>query len=159
MMCLGLVLSEGDGRLPRQLIKKRNLCVMKSLPRFVGVALLASSMSACSTIDSLQPTDKGITVEVENKPYAEVWKSSVNAMSTNLAIVEMDKSAGVIKSEAPAGMATWGEVVGLFITPTTKVAGSYQIHVVSKTRSTYQLTGQNWAPSVAARIQADLDAE
>lgn len=132
---------------------------MKYLLRFVGVGLLASSITACSTIDGLQPTDEGITVEVENKPYVEVWKSSVNAMSTNLAIVEMDKSTGVIKSEAPAGMATWGEVVGLFITPTTKFADSYKVRVVSKTRSTYQLTGQNWAPSVAARIQADLDTE
>ncbi|MCX2695012.1 hypothetical protein OO256_28845 [Pseudomonas sp. DCB_CB] len=76
-----------------------------------------------------------------------------------MAIVEMNKSAGVIKSEVPAGMATWGEVVGLFITPTTKDSDRYTIHIVSKTRSTYQITGQNWAPSVAARIQSDLDAE
>jgi hypothetical protein len=61
--------------------------------------------------------------------------------------------------EVPAGMATWGEVVGLFITPTNKLSDSYKIHIVSKTRSTYQLTGQNWAPSVAARIQAELDTE
>lgn len=52
-----------------------------------------------------------------------------------------------------------GEVVGLFITPVTKVSDSYMIHIVSKTRSTYQLTGQNWAPSVAARIESDLDIE
>lgn len=127
--------------------------------RMIGVGLLVSGISACSTIDGLEPTDKGITLEVAHKPYAEVWKSSVNAMSTNLAIVEMDKSAGVIKSEAPAGMATWGEVVGLFITPATRVSDSYKVHIVSKTRSTYQLTGQNWAPSVAARIQADLDVD
>ena len=133
--------------------------MIKRCLRLVGLALLASGATACSTIDGLEPTDKGITVEVANKPYAEVWKSSVNAMSTNMAIVEMNKSAGVIKSEVPAGMATWGEVVGLFIAPTTKDSDRYTIHIVSKTRSTYQITGQNWAPSVAARIQADLDAE
>lgn len=139
--------------------QKRNQNVMKRWLRAVGVCALAVGASACSTIDSLEPTDSGITVEVAHKPYAEVWKSSVNAMSTNLAIVEMDKRAGVIKSEAPAGMATWGEVVGLFISPTTKTSDRYTIHIVSKTRSTYQITGQNWAPSVAARIQADLDIE
>ncbi|MNG21169.1 hypothetical protein D3C84_1055040 [compost metagenome] len=80
-------------------------------------------------------------------------------MSTNLAIVDIDKAQGVIKSEAPAGMGTWGEVVGLFITPTSKAERSYSIHVVSKKRSTFQITGQNWAPSVAARIKADLDVE
>jgi hypothetical protein len=117
------------------------------------------SVSACSTVEGLQPSDTGITVNVSNKTYNEVWKSSVSAMSTNLAIVEMNKDAGVIKSEAPAGMATWGEVVGLFVTPVTPTAQSYSIRVVSKKRSTYQITGQNWAPSVAARIQADLDSE
>ena len=132
---------------------------MKRWLRAVGVCALGAGASACSTIDSLEPTDSGITLEVAHKPYAEVWKSSVNAMSTNLAIVEMDKRAGVIKSEAPAGMATWGEVVGLFISPATKTSDRYTIHIVSKTRSTYQITGQNWAPSVAARIQADLDIE
>ena len=66
------------------------------LPNFAAAGAIA-----CSTIDSLEPTDSGITLEVAHKPYAEVWKSSVNAMSTNLAIVEMDKRAGVIKSEAP----------------------------------------------------------
>lgn len=116
-------------------------------------------ISACSTVEGLHPSDTGITIEASNKSYSEVWKSSVNAMSTNLAIVEMNKGAGVIKSEAPAGMATWGEVVGLFVTPVTPTASIYSIRVVSKKRATYQITGQNWAPSVAARIQADLDSE
>ncbi|MDD0999294.1 hypothetical protein M5G20_25985 [Pseudomonas sp. TNT2022 ID1044] len=116
-------------------------------------------VSGCSTIDGLQPTDTGITIDVPNKSYNEIWKSSVTAMSTNLAIVEMNKGAGVIKSEAPAGMATWGEVIGLFITPVSPSAESYSIRVVSKKRATYQITGQNWAPTVAARIQADLDSK
>jgi hypothetical protein len=117
------------------------------------------SISACSTVDGLEPSDTGITIDVSNKSYNEVWKSSISAMSTNLAIVEMNKKAGVIKSEAPAGMATWGEVVGLFVTPVVPSADSYSIRIVSKKRSTYQITGQNWAPTIAARIQADLESE
>jgi hypothetical protein len=122
-------------------------------------SVICFSAVGCSTIDGLQPSDTGITVEVENKSYNEVWKSAVSAMSTNLAIVEMNKGAGVIKSEAPAGMATWGEVIGLFVTPVTPTANSYSIRVVSKKRSTYQITGQNWAPGIAARIQADLASD
>lgn len=129
---------------------------------FLKVSILSAAclcISACSTIDGLQPSDSGVTVEIRNKSYNEVWKSSVNAMSSGLAIVEINKSAGVIKSEAPAGMATWGEVIGLFVTPVSPSADSYSIRIVSKKRSTYQITGQDWAPSIAARIQADLDAE
>ncbi|WP_144933988.1 hypothetical protein [Pseudomonas alabamensis] len=132
---------------------------MKQWLRVMGLGLVVSGMSACSTIGGLEASDEGITLEVSNTPYAEVWKSSVSAMSTNLAIVEINKSAGVIKSEGPAGMTTWGEVVGLFITPPGRISDSYKIHIVSKKRSKLQITGQDWAPSVAARIQADLGAE
>lgn len=127
--------------------------------KMLAVGVLCFGVSACSTIDGIQPSDTGITVNVSNKSFAEVWKSSVSAMSTNLAIVEMDKGAGVIKSEAPAGMATWGEVIGLFITPVSSSTNEYAIRIVSKKRSTFQITGQNWAPSIAARIQTDLDSE
>lgn len=129
---------------------------------FLKVTIFSAAclgVSACSTIVGLQPTDNGVTVEVRNKTYNEVWKSSVSAMSSGLAIVEINKSSGVIKSEAPAGMATWGEVIGLFVTPVSPSADSYSIRIVSKKRSTYQITGQDWAPSIAARIRADLDAE
>lgn len=132
---------------------------MKQWLRVMGLGLVVSGISACSTIGGLETSDEGITLEVSNTPYAEVWKSSVSAMSTNLAIVEINKSAGVIKSEGPAGMTTWGEVVGLFITPPGRISDSYKIHIVSKKRSKLQITGQDWAPSVAARIQADLGAE
>ena len=129
---------------------------------FLKVSIFSAAclgISACSTIDGLQPSDSGVTVEIRNKSYNEVWKSSVNAMSSGLAIVEINKSAGVIKSEAPAGMATWGEVVGLFVTPVTPTAEGYSIRIVSKKRSTYQITGQDWAPNIASRIRADLDSE
>jgi hypothetical protein len=133
--------------------------MIKNLLKPVAIGIIACVVSACSTLDGIEPSDKGITIDAKNKSYDEVWKSSVSAMSTNLAIVDIDKAQGVIKSEAPAGMGTWGEVVGLFITPTSKAERSYSIHVVSKKRSTFQITGQNWAPSVAARIKADLDVE
>ena len=133
--------------------------MIRSFSRFLFCGAACLGISACSTVEGLHPSDTGITIDVSNKTYNEVWKSSVGAMSTNLAIVEMDKGAGVIKSEAPAGMATWGEVVGLFISPVTPTAPNYSIRVVSKKRATYQITGQNWAPGVAARLQADLDSE
>ncbi|MNQ64783.1 hypothetical protein D3C85_792180 [compost metagenome] len=133
--------------------------MINSAFKILAVGALCFGVAACSTIDGLQPSDSGVTVEIRNKSYNEVWKSSVGAMSSGLAIVEINKSAGIIKSEAPAGMATWGEVIGLFVTPVSTSADSYSIRVVSKKRSTYQITGQDWAPSIAARIQADLDAE
>jgi hypothetical protein len=138
---------------------KKEVVVIRIFLNVLIISAACLGISACSTVDGLQPSDSGVTVEIRNKSYNEVWKSSVSAMSSGLAIVEINKSAGVIKSEAPAGMATWGEVIGLFVTPVTPSAESYSIRIVSKKRATYQITGQNWAPSIAARIQADLDSE
>lgn len=133
--------------------------MLKYLPKAIAIVIIACAVSACSTIDGIEPGDEGITVDAKGKSYDEVWRASVRAMSTNLAIVESDKAQGVIKAEVPAGFATWGEVVGLFVSPASNAARSYSIHIVSKKRSTYQITGQNWAPSVAARIKAELDIE
>ncbi|MHC8346607.1 hypothetical protein [Pseudomonas sp. RT6P73] len=132
---------------------------MKVFVKALVCSAVLLSVTACSTINGLDSSDKGISFEVSNKPYSEIWKSSVNAMSTNLTIVEVDERKGVIKSEARPGLATWGEVVGVFIKPTTPSGERYLIRVISKTRSSFQITGQDWAPSVAARIQADLHAK
>lgn len=118
--------------------------------------LLLSLICACATIGSLQPGSGGSTFEVRGKSYEEIWKASVRAMSSNLTIVESDKASGSIKSEARAGMATWGEVVGLFIRPTTATADTYTVEVLSKKRVQTQITGQNWEPSVIANIKAEL---
>ena len=116
--------------------------------------LLVCVCSGCATIGTLEPGSGGSTFEVHGKSYDELWKASVRAMSNNLTIVESDRTAGNIKSEARAGMTTWGEVVGLFIRPMT--ANSYRVEVQSLKRSRVQITGQNWEPSVVANIKAEL---
>ncbi len=105
--------------------------------------LLISLLSSCATVNSLQPGRGGSVLEVHGKSYEEIWKASVRAMSSNLTIVESDKSSGSIKSEARAGIATWGEVVGLFIRPTTTNAEKYTVEVLSRKRMQAQITGQN----------------
>ncbi len=124
--------------------------------KLIGILLFFALISGCATIGSLQPGSGGSTFEVHGKSYDEIWKASVHAMSNNLTIVESDKLSGTIKSEARAGIATWGEVVGLFIRPTTEGADKYTVEVLSKKRLQTQITGQNWEPSVIANIKAEL---
>lgn len=113
-------------------------------------------LTACASVDSLRPGNGGSTFEVRGKAYDDIWKAAVRAMSTNLAIVESDKVAGVIKSEVRAGVATWGEVVGLYIRQGPANA-YYTVEVQSLKRMRTQLTGQDWEPTVVARIKSELD--
>lgn len=118
--------------------------------------MLCCFVTGCATIGSLQPGAGGSTFEVTGKSYDEIWKASVKGMSSNLTIVESDKASGSIKSEARVGMATWGEVVGLFIRPAAANAERYTVEVQSLKRSRLQITGQDHEPAVIAIIKAEL---
>jgi len=120
------------------------------------VMLVICLCSGCATVSSLQPGAGGSTLEVRGKSFDEIWTASVRGMSNNLTIVENDKVTGTIKSEARAGMTTWGEVVGLFIRPTVPIADRYIVEVQSLKRSRMQITGQDHEPAVIAIIKAEL---
>lgn len=113
--------------------------------------------AGCATVDSLGKGRGGSTFEVKAKSYDEVWKAAVRTASRSLTIVESDKEAGTLKAEKGAGMATWGEVVGIFITPTKNGATSYTVEVLSLKRSSMQLTGQDWTMTIRSGILAELE--
>lgn len=91
------------------------------------------------------------------KSYDEVWKAVVRTASRSFAIVESSKETGTLKAEKPAGMTTWGEVVGIFIKPTSNGAPVYAIEVQSLKRYQVQVTGQDWTTTMITGIKAELD--
>jgi hypothetical protein len=113
------------------------------------------AFTACNTMDSVSP-GKGKKFTVTDRSYDQVWKASVTVVSRQLAIVEESKSTGTIKSESKAGFATYGEVVGVFITPAGVSSPSYEIEVVSFKRNKIQITGQDWTATLIAAIKAEL---
>ena len=84
-------------------------------------------ITGCATIGTLKPGAGGSTFEVRGKSYDEVWKAVVRTASRSLTIVESNKESGVLKAEKGAGMATWGEVVGIFVRPTSNGAAVYTV--------------------------------
>lgn len=123
---------------------------------FIVFSLLV--LIGCATTDSLQPGKVGSTkLTITGKTYDEVWKAAVKAMGNNLTIVEKSKESGYIKSEKGAGISTWGEVVGVFISPANKPADKYTVEVQSLKRHRLQVTGQDWTQSIVTAIETDLD--
>ncbi len=119
--------------------------------------LVCFLISACATIDTPQPGTGGSSFEVHGKTYDEVWKAVVKAASSSLTIVESSKETGTMRAEKGAGLFTWGEVVGVFVRPTTNGASVYTIEVQSLKRSRVQITGQDWTTTMISRIKAELD--
>ena len=116
-----------------------------------------ASISGCATIDTLQPGTGGSSFEVRGKTFDEIWKAVVRTASRSLTVVESNKEAGTLRAEKGVGMATWGEVVGVFVRPTSNGAPVYTIEVQSLKRSRMQLTGQDWTSTMISGIKAELD--
>ena len=125
--------------------------------RWIICLFVILSTSGCATIGSLQPGTGGSTFEVRGKSYDEIWKAVVRTASRSLTIVESNKEAGNLRAEKGAGMATWGEVVGIFVRPAKNGAPVYSVEVQSLKRSRVQITGQNWTTTMISGIKAELD--
>lgn len=125
--------------------------------KFILVLISILSLLGCVTTDSLEPGRAGSAkFTVAGKTYDEVWKSSIKVMGNDLTIVEKSKEQGYIKSERGVGIATWGEIVGVFISPANKPAAKYQVEVLSYKRSPLQISGKNWTQTVVTAIEAEL---
>jgi len=125
--------------------------------RLIICLFVVLAISGCATISSLQPGTGGSTFEVRGKSYDEIWKAVVRTASRSLTIVESNKEAGNLRAEKEAGMATWGEVIGIFVRPAKNGAQVYSVEVQSLKRSRVQITGQDWTSTMIAGIKAELD--
>jgi hypothetical protein len=119
------------------------------------ICLALVMTGACATIDSLEP-GTGTDLTVKDRSYQEVWNAAIIAASSGLAIVEKDQNKGLIKAEAKVGLTTWGEVVGIFISPQAENSPEYSVEVQSLKRSKLQITGQDWELTIIERMKAEL---
>lgn len=126
-------------------MKRRNLLLM-----------LALASAGCATTDSLQPGTGGSTFEVRGRSYDQIWNAIVRTASRSLTIVEENKAAGTLRAEKGAGLATWGEVAGVFVRPARAGAPVYTVEVQSLKRSRIQITGQDWTTTMISGIKAEL---
>lgn len=128
---------------------------LRNCHTYIAATLGLFVIAGCATIGSLRPGG-GSTASIHNRSYDEVWRATITVLSRNLTIVETDKATGVIKAEKRAGATTWGEVVGVFITPADSSARRFTVEVVSMKRSQMQVTGQDWEPTIVEGIKAEL---
>lgn len=97
-----------------------------------------------------------MSFEVRGPSYERIWRAAVTVVGRSLTIVESNEAAGIIRAEAPAGMATWGEVVGVFISRPRVSDTAYRVEVQSQKRHRLQLTGQDWTQTIVSGIKAEL---
>ncbi|MDG2088690.1 MAG: hypothetical protein P8J68_08120 [Arenicellaceae bacterium] len=129
----------------------------QTMMRWITCIFVALSISGCATSNSLQPGTGGSTFEVREHDYDEIWNAAVTVASRSLSIVESNKETGILRAEKGAGMATMGEIVGIYIRPTENDAPMYTVEVQSLKRSKLQITGQDWTVTMIAGMKAELE--
>ena len=133
---------------------------------FVMGALLA--LSACAGSDDLGAGKTGKHFEVTGHSYDRIWNASLAALSNvhgtqsleiskNLEITKQDKGAGIIKADSGISLLSYGEVVGVYITPPYN-APKHKIEVESLTRLKTNITSNNWEDEIIAAIKQNLAA-
>ena len=127
--------------------------------KYLVVGIIFSLVAAgCATIDSLQPGGGGKTFEVRGKSYNVVWNAAVSAASHSFTIVENNKEEGNLRAEKGTELGTTcGEMLDIFIRPTTSDASVYTVEVQTVKRARLQITGQDWTSTIISEIKADLD--
>ena len=125
--------------------------------RSVRGAFAALAVTGCATVDSPQAGRGGSQFEVRGKSYDDVWRAANRVLARSLTIIESNKETGTLRAEKGVGLATWGEVVGVFIRPQRNDAPVYTVEVQSIKRSMIQLTGQDWTQTIISGIKAELD--
>ncbi len=129
---------------------------MKPTVFLAACIFVLMAISGCATIDTPQPGAGGTSFQVRGKTYDEIWRAIVRTTSRSLTVVENNKQAGILKAEKGAGITSWGEVVGVFVRPTSNGAPVYTIEVQSLKRSRAQLTGQDWTSTIISGVKAEL---
>jgi hypothetical protein len=126
------------------------------IPRAIGVFLIAVlQLTGCTGIDNVRPaTGEGSKFAVYRRSYDEVWNAAVSVAGQRLTLVETDKRTGTIKAEALDG--TFGEVLGIFISPPRDGEKRYIVEVLSLLKNRPQIPGKDAEPQVIAEIKSKL---
>jgi len=109
-------------------------------------------LAACATMADVKPGD-GHAVTIEGRAYGDIWNAAMKVADVHFDIRQSDRATGTILAERDIAFTSWGEWVGIFITPTTEGAPRYRVEVVNRTKSKMQITGQGWEHKVTRDIE------
>lgn len=137
---------------------------IQSLALLATLALLA----ACSSSGDLGRGKTGKSFVAPGYSYDQVWAAALASVKEtkgdqslevekNLSITKEDKAAGVIEASTSISLWSWGEVVGVFITPAYD-APAYTIEVESLSKMKTNVFANNWEDEMIASIKKKLPA-
>lgn len=134
---------------------------------FVFAALML--VSACAGTQDLGKGKTGQSFAVRGASYDAIWNASLEAVreqtgdqklevEKNLTVQKADKAAGIITASTGMSLLSWGEVVGVYITPAAD-APVHTIEVESRSKMQTNVFANNWEEEIIADIKRKLGVQ
>lgn len=138
---------------------------MKIIHTALAVAALFA-LAACGSSQDLGRGKTGKSMTVTGRSYDQIWNASLQAVKQtdgdqklevekNLNITKEDKASGVIEAATGMSMLSWGEVVGVYITPAGE-APTHTVEVESLSKMKTNVFANNWEDELLAAINKNL---
>ncbi len=130
------------------------------------VSVLA--LAACSSSNDLGAGKTGKAFTVQGYSYDQVWQAALAGVreetgdqkleiEKNLTITKEEKSTGTINAATGMSLLSWGEVVGVFVSPAGE-APSHRVEVESLSKLKTNVFANNWEDEIITRIKNKLAA-
>ena len=95
---------------------------------FIAI-IFALQIAGCTNIERLKPdTGEGTKAAIYRHSYDEVWNAANDVAGRKYILIESNKSTGTIRAEAKES--TFGEVAGIFISPSSAGSKRYIVEVL-----------------------------
>lgn len=131
-----------------------------------AAAFILVTLAACAGSKDLAPGKTGKSFTVSGQSYDAIWNAALTSVKQNkgdqsleiekdLVVSESDKSKGVIRASSGMSLLSWGEVIGIFISPPYN-APTHTIEVESKAKLQTNVFANNWEDEIIASIKRTL---
>lgn len=133
------------------------MALSNRLQTVVASALLSAG---CATLGGLEHVEGEGSVSYYRAEPGPVFDASVIALSDlGLRIARFDEEAGHVAAEAGGGLWSYGEVIGVFVRPSSRDSDVCAVQVVSRKRLATNVLAKNWEADVLERVDAQLPTQ
>lgn len=134
--------------------------------KIFSTILISTALVSCNSMSDLARNSGGQSINVSGYSYNQVWDASIATLKNekgsrsldidkDISIYSSDKSKGEIIANTGFGLASYGEVIGVFITP-PKNASSHKIEVQSKAKMATNVFANDWEGDILSGINKRL---
>jgi hypothetical protein len=128
---------------------------IRGLNGLIVFLIAVLQLTGCTGIDNVRPdSGEGSKFTVYRRSYDEVWNAALSVAGQRLTLVDTDKRSGMIKAEALDS--TFGEALGIFISPPRDGEKKYVVEVLSLLKNRPQIPGKDSEPQIIGEIKSKL---